>query len=164
MFWWDRAWYFLLLHCAQRKSRRDMYLALLWFACAQLMAQGAWRRKFVSEMSLRLRLHLPGLSLPISPSSIDGCQRCAEPALPSPPSGAKVRLLTSSLQTGDRDLFVFAVNISVFSTWQHQRVMQPVEGVIESVPCWCVTDIATGLQTRRFRKLCWSFTCSILHI
>lgn len=100
MFWWDRAWYFLLLHCAQRKSRRDMYLALLWFACAQLMAQGAWRRKFVSEMSPQLRLHLPGLSLPISPSSIDGCQRCAEPAFPSPANRAKVS--TPHIITADR--------------------------------------------------------------
>ncbi|RXN07843.1 hypothetical protein ROHU_011780 [Labeo rohita] len=37
-----------------------------------------------------LRLHLPSLSLPISSSSIDGCQRCAEPALPSPANRAKV--------------------------------------------------------------------------
>ncbi|KAL1261260.1 hypothetical protein QQF64_006525 [Cirrhinus molitorella] len=42
------------------------------------------------EMSLQLRLHLPSLSLPISSSSIDGCQRCAEPALPSPANRAKV--------------------------------------------------------------------------
>jgi len=59
-------------------------LCLAWADCAQLMAQGAWRRKFVSEMSLQLRLHLPSLSLPISSSSIDGCQQCAEPALPLP--------------------------------------------------------------------------------
>lgn len=70
-------------------------------------------------MSLRLRLHLPGLSLPISPSSIDGCQRCAEPALPSPPSGAKVRLLTSSLQTGDRDLFANITDASTIQDIHH---------------------------------------------